>query len=127
MGELFVRYWMHMVFILKDGEKMFKSLGNFVFVDCLCIEWDLWVIRLGIMVYYYWDFWLWDDGLMLVVVVWFECWLVVLGLMFVVVMAQVRVVFDDDFDMFIVFGVVDAVVVWREGVVDAVWLLGIDL
>jgi len=34
-GEPFVRHWMHVGMVRKDGEKMSKSLGNLVFVDQL--------------------------------------------------------------------------------------------
>jgi len=44
-GEPFVRHWMHVGMVRKDGEKMSKSLGNLVFVDRLRETWDPRAIR----------------------------------------------------------------------------------
>lgn len=63
-GEPFVKHWMHVAMVFKDGHKMSKSLGNLVFVDRLRQEWDPQVIRLGIIDHHYRREWEWDDGLM---------------------------------------------------------------
>jgi L-cysteine:1D-myo-inositol 2-amino-2-deoxy-alpha-D-glucopyranoside ligase len=63
-GETFVRHWMHVAMVFKDGEKMSKSLGNLVFVDALRTEWDPRSIRLGIIEHHYRKEWEWDDTLM---------------------------------------------------------------
>lgn len=63
-GETFVRHWMHVAMVFKDGEKMSKSLGNLVFVDALRTEWDPRSIRLGIIEHHYRTEWEWDDALM---------------------------------------------------------------
>jgi L-cysteine:1D-myo-inositol 2-amino-2-deoxy-alpha-D-glucopyranoside ligase len=63
-GELFVRHWMHVAMVFKDGEKMSKSLGNLVFVDALRKEWDPRVIRLAIISHHYRREWEWSDTLM---------------------------------------------------------------
>ena len=63
-GETFVRHWMHVAMVFKDGEKMSKSLGNLVFVDALRTEWDPRSIRLGIIEHHYRKEWEWDDSLM---------------------------------------------------------------
>lgn len=63
-GEVFVRHWMHVAMVFKDGEKMSKSLGNLVFVDALRTEWDPRSIRLGIIEHHYRTEWEWDDSLM---------------------------------------------------------------
>jgi L-cysteine:1D-myo-inositol 2-amino-2-deoxy-alpha-D-glucopyranoside ligase len=63
-GELFVRHWMHVAMVFKDGEKMSKSLGNLVFVDALRKEWDPRVIRLAIISHHYRREWEWNDTLM---------------------------------------------------------------
>ena len=54
-GEPFVRHWMHVGMVCKDGEKMSKSLGNLVFVDQLRKEWDARAIRLAIIEHHYRD------------------------------------------------------------------------
>lgn len=63
-GELFVRHWMHVAMVFKDGEKMSKSLGNLVFVDQLRTEWDPRSIRLAVIEHHYRREWEWDDELM---------------------------------------------------------------
>ena len=63
-GELFVRHWMHVAMVFKDGEKMSKSLGNLVFVDALRKEWDPRVIRLAIISHHYRKEWEWNNQLM---------------------------------------------------------------
>jgi L-cysteine:1D-myo-inositol 2-amino-2-deoxy-alpha-D-glucopyranoside ligase len=63
-GEPFVRHWMHVAMVSKDGHKMSKSLGNLVFVDALRTEWDPRAIRLAIIEHHYRIEWEWDDALM---------------------------------------------------------------
>ena len=63
-GEPFVRHWMHVAMVFKDGEKMSKSLGNLVFVDALRKEWDPRSIRLAVLEHHYRHEWEWDDTLM---------------------------------------------------------------
>ena len=52
-GEPFVRHWMHVGMVCKDGEKMSKSLGNLVFVDDLRETWDPRAIRLAVIEHHY--------------------------------------------------------------------------
>jgi L-cysteine:1D-myo-inositol 2-amino-2-deoxy-alpha-D-glucopyranoside ligase len=63
-GEPFVRHWMHVGMVCKDGHKMSKSLGNLVFVDQLRKEWDPQAIRLAIIEHHYRQSWEWTDDLM---------------------------------------------------------------
>ncbi len=63
-GEPFVRHWMHVGMVRKDGEKMSKSLGNLVFVDQLRETWDPRAIRLAILEHHYRTSWEWDDAMM---------------------------------------------------------------
>ena len=63
-GELFVRHWMHVGMVCKDGEKMSKSLGNLVFVSDLLKEWDPNAVRLGILAHHYRSSWECRDDLM---------------------------------------------------------------
>lgn len=63
-GEPFVRHWMHVAMVFKDGHKMSKSLGNLVFVDALRTEWDPRAIRLAVIEHHYRTEWSWDDQLM---------------------------------------------------------------
>jgi len=63
-GEPFVRHWMHVAMVHKDGHKMSKSLGNLVFVDQLRKAWDPRAIRLAVIEHHYRHEWSWDDDLM---------------------------------------------------------------
>ena len=63
-GQPFVRHWMHVAMVRKDGEKMSKSLGNLVFVDALRRDWAPGAIRLAIIEHHYRTSWEWDDALM---------------------------------------------------------------
>ena len=63
-GAPFVRHWMHVAMVFKDGHKMSKSLGNLVFVDALRTEWDPRAIRLAVIEHHYRSEWSWDDQLM---------------------------------------------------------------
>jgi cysteinyl-tRNA synthetase len=46
-------YWMHNGFLMVEGEKMSKSLGNFVTIRDALAEWPGWVIRLTILMTHY--------------------------------------------------------------------------
>lgn len=48
-GEKFARYWMHNGYIQVNGEKMSKSLGNFVTVRQVSEKYDLEVLRMFIL------------------------------------------------------------------------------
>ncbi|MFM8626923.1 MAG: cysteine--tRNA ligase [Actinomycetota bacterium] len=63
-GAPFVRHWMHVAMVFKDGQKMSKSLGNLVFVDQLRTQWDPRSIRLAIIEHHYRREWSWDEELM---------------------------------------------------------------
>jgi L-cysteine:1D-myo-inositol 2-amino-2-deoxy-alpha-D-glucopyranoside ligase len=63
-GRLFVRHWMHVAMVFKDGAKMSKSLGNLEFVDALRRQWDPRAIRLAIIKNHYRREWEWTDALM---------------------------------------------------------------
>lgn len=58
-SKKFVKYWMHTAMILKDGEKMAKSLGNLVLVSDLLKKYSANVIRWYILSNHYrlaWEF-----------------------------------------------------------------------
>ena len=63
-GEPFVKHWMHVAMVFKDGEKMSKSLGNLVFVDQLRTQWDPRSIRMAVIEHHYRNEWQWDEELM---------------------------------------------------------------
>lgn len=63
-GEPFVKHWMHVAMVHKDGHKMSKSLGNLVFVDQLRKQWDPRAIRLAVIEHHYRREWSWDDDVM---------------------------------------------------------------
>lgn len=52
-GKPFVRLWMHNGFLIVNGEKMSKSLGNFFTVRDLLAKWPAEVIRLLLMKTHY--------------------------------------------------------------------------
>lgn len=60
-GSPFVRHWMHVAMVFKDGSKMSKSLGNLEFVDALRSVWDPRAIRLAIVANHYRHEWEWTD------------------------------------------------------------------
>ena len=60
-GQAFVKHWMHVAMVFKDGHKMSKSLGNLVFVDKLRESWDPREIRLCIIANHYRREWEWND------------------------------------------------------------------
>jgi L-cysteine:1D-myo-inositol 2-amino-2-deoxy-alpha-D-glucopyranoside ligase len=62
-GQPFVRHWMHVAYVCKDGEKMSKSLGNLVFISDLRKTYDPRAIRLAVIEHHYRTEWEWDDGL----------------------------------------------------------------
>jgi L-cysteine:1D-myo-inositol 2-amino-2-deoxy-alpha-D-glucopyranoside ligase len=55
---------MHQGMVRLDGEKMSKSLGNLVFAEHLCKEWDPRAIRLACLSNHYRPGWDWHDQLM---------------------------------------------------------------
>ena len=63
-GETFVKHWMHVAMVFKDGEKMSKSLGNLVFVDQLRTQFDPRSIRMAVIEHHYRNEWEWDETLM---------------------------------------------------------------
>ena len=52
-GAEFVRYWLHNGFLMTEGEKMSKSLGNFYTVHDLLGEWPGEAIRLALLQTHY--------------------------------------------------------------------------
>ena len=52
-GAAFVRYWLHNGFLMTEGEKMSKSLGNFYTVHDLLAEWPGEAIRLALLQTHY--------------------------------------------------------------------------
>ncbi len=48
-GHPFARYWMHNGFLQVEGEKMSKSLGNFVTIHELLKDWPGEVLRLNML------------------------------------------------------------------------------
>ncbi len=63
-GAPFVKHWMHVAMVFKDGAKMSKSLGNLAFVDALREIWDPRAIRLALIGNHYRREWEWVDELM---------------------------------------------------------------
>ncbi|WP_026380714.1 cysteine--tRNA ligase [Afifella pfennigii] len=51
--ELMARYWMHNGYLQVEGEKMSKSLGNFVTIRDLLAEWPGEAIRLAMLMTHY--------------------------------------------------------------------------
>jgi L-cysteine:1D-myo-inositol 2-amino-2-deoxy-alpha-D-glucopyranoside ligase len=128
-GEPFVRHWMHVGMVCKDGEKMSKSLGNLVFVDELRERWDPRAIRLAILEHHYRDTWSWDDDLMPRAAARLDRWLGAAGAGGERGKAQplTRDALDDDLDTPAALAAIDDAVANGEGVREAAGLLGVDL
>jgi L-cysteine:1D-myo-inositol 2-amino-2-deoxy-alpha-D-glucopyranoside ligase len=57
----FVRVWMHVAMVRKDGEKMSKSLGNLVWVSELLKTYAPDAVRLYLASHHYRDSWEWNE------------------------------------------------------------------
>ncbi|MEY4606495.1 MAG: cysteine--tRNA ligase [Ilumatobacteraceae bacterium] len=123
-GMPFVRHWMHVAMVFKDGHKMSKSLGNLVFVDQLRTSWDPRAIRLAIIEHHYRHEWEWDDELMPRSQRRLERWLACSDSESGVV-DEVRAALDDDLDTPAALAAVDRASASGLGVRDAMALLGL--
>ena len=125
-GVPFVKHWMHVAMVFKDGHKMSKSLGNLVFVDALRQEWDPRAIRLAIIEHHYRREWEWDDELMPRNRARLQAWLdnshEESG-----VVDDVRAALDDDLNTPGAVALIDAAAAQGHGVHEAVQLLGVNL
>lgn len=126
-GEQFVKHWMHVAMVFKDGHKMSKSLGNLVFVDKLRTEWDPRAIRLGVIEHHYRIEWEWDDSLMPRNLARLEAWKASIGGEASTVLDQVRAHLDNDLDTPGALASIDAAAKRGEDVAAAAGLLGVDL
>lgn len=126
-GEVFVRHWMHVAMVFKDGEKMSKSLGNLVFVDALRTEWDPRSIRLGIIEHHYRTEWEWDDTLMPRNHDRLVAWKAAVGGSSASIINDVRARLDDDLDTPGALAAIDAAAASGVDVSDCAALLGVDL
>ena len=126
-GEPFVRHWMHVAMVFKDGEKMSKSLGNLVFVDALRREWDPRSIRLAVLEHHYRHEWEWDDTLMPRNRDRLHSWRLSRGGAAGSVLDEVRACLDDDLNTANAVAAVDAAAASGVDVTAAAALLGVDL
>jgi cysteinyl-tRNA synthetase len=128
-GEPFVRHWMHVGMVYKDGEKMSKSLGNLVFVDKLRETWDPRAIRLAVLEHHYRHSWEWDEEMMPRAAARLDRWLGAAGPAGPdgKGLAEAREALDDDLDTPGAVAAVDDAVARGEGVLEAAALLGVDL
>ena len=126
-GEQFVRHWMHVAMVFKDGEKMSKSLGNLVFVDALRTEWDPRAIRLAVLEHHYRREWSWDDTLMPRNDARVRVWHASVGGTASGVLDEVRDRLDDDLDTPGALAAIDAAAAAGHDVTAAAALLGLDL
>lgn len=126
-GEQFVKHWMHVAMVFKDGHKMSKSLGNLVFVDKLRTQWDPRAIRLGVIEHHYRIEWEWDDSLMPRNLSRLEAWKASIGGEASTVLDQVRAHLDNDLDTPAALASIDAAAGRGEDVAAAAGLLGVDL
>ncbi len=126
-GEPFVKHWMHVAMVFKDGEKMSKSLGNLVFVDKLRTEWDPRSIRLAVIEHHYRKEWEWDDELMPRNHARLVAWTNSAGGSVSTVLDDVRECLDNDLDTPGALRVIDAAAASGADVSAAASLLGVEL
>jgi L-cysteine:1D-myo-inositol 2-amino-2-deoxy-alpha-D-glucopyranoside ligase len=126
-GEPFVKHWMHVAMVFKDGEKMSKSLGNLVFVDKLRTEWDPRSIRLAVIEHHYRTEWEWDDELMPRNHARLMSWTASVGGSTSSVLDDVRACLDNDLDTPGALRVIDAAASAGADVSAAASLLGVEL
>ena len=126
-GEPFVKHWMHVAMVFKDGEKMSKSLGNLVFVDKLRTEWDPRSIRLAVIEHHYRKEWEWNDELMPRNRDRLAAWNASVGGGSSSVLDDVRACLDDDLDTPAALAAIDAAAATGCDVRQAAALLGVDL
>ena len=126
-GEQFVRHWMHVAMVFKDGEKMSKSLGNLVFVDQLRTEWDPRSIRLAIIEHHYRKEWGWDEALMPRNHARLTAWAGSVGGAKSDLLDRVRACLDDDLDTPTAVALIDAAAASGSDVTSAATLLGVEL
>ena len=126
-GETFVKHWMHVAMVFKDGEKMSKSLGNLVFVDKLRTEWDPRSIRMAIIEHSYRREWEWDDELMPRNHARLVAWKGSVGGTASDVLEQVRTCLDNDLDTPGAVAAIDLAVTQGHDVSTAAALLGVEL
>lgn len=126
-GEPFVKHWMHVAMVFKDGEKMSKSLGNLVFVDKLRTEWDPRSIRLAVIEHHYRKEWEWNDELMPRNRDRLASWNASVGGGSSSVLDDVRACLDDDLDTPAALAAIDAAATAGSDVRQAAALLGVDL
>jgi L-cysteine:1D-myo-inositol 2-amino-2-deoxy-alpha-D-glucopyranoside ligase len=126
-GEPFVRHWMHVAMVFKDGQKMSKSLGNLVFVDALRRDFDPRAIRLGIIEHHYRSEWEWDEGLVPRNQERLARWKSSVGGRSGRILDTVRDHLDDDMDTPSAVAAIDDAAVAGIDVSDASALLGVDL
>jgi L-cysteine:1D-myo-inositol 2-amino-2-deoxy-alpha-D-glucopyranoside ligase len=125
-GEPFVRHWLHIGMVRKDGEKMSKSLGNLAFVDQLRKTWDPRAIRLAIVQHRYREPWDWHDELLVPASARLDRWLGA-GRAPGKVVDEVRAALDDDLDSPRALAEIDDAAERGEDVRAAAALLGVLL
>ena len=126
-GETFVKHWMHVAMVFKDGEKMSKSLGNLVFVDKLRTEWDPRSIRMAIIEHSYRKEWEWDEDLMPRNHARLGAWKGSVGGTTSDVLETVRACLDNDLDTPGAVAAIDAAAGQGHDVSAAASLLGVEL
>ncbi|HUR76711.1 MAG TPA: cysteine--tRNA ligase [Acidimicrobiales bacterium] len=124
-GGQFVRHWMHVGMVRLDGEKMSKSLGNIVFAEHLCKEWDPGAIRLAVLSNHYRPGWDWHDALMPEAAARLTAWRGAGD--GVAALDDVRACLDDDLNTPGAIAAIDAAVKSGHGVSAAAQLLGVTL
>lgn len=126
-GEQFVRHWMHVAMVFKDGEKMSKSLGNLVFVDHLRTLWDPRCIRLAIIEHHYRKEWEWDEALMPRNHARLTAWAGTTGGAETDLLDRVRECLDNDLDTPGALALIDEAAASGNNVTRAAALLGVEL
>lgn len=131
----FVRHWMHVAMVWKDGHKMSKSLGNLVFVDALRERHDARAIRLALLAHHYRAEWSWTDDVMPAAEIRLQAWQAAsrasasagAAASERALLDEVRAALDHDLDTPLALRAIDAAAAQGVAVAAAAGLLGVTL
>jgi L-cysteine:1D-myo-inositol 2-amino-2-deoxy-alpha-D-glucopyranoside ligase len=123
-GGGFVRHWMHVAMVHRDGEKMAKSADNLVFIRHLRSQHDPMAIRLALSSEHYRSEWEWNSELVVAAERRLATWRAAGS--GVAALEDVRDALDDDLDTPGAVAAIDAAARHGRGVSESMRLLGLS-